>query len=85
MLADDMNVGPVIKALGERVTYSGRRSRAVLTSGRMFSGNWSKLLPYYKYRLLYNLRVLRVRPAMAGRTGRENDANRRYVDGKPVT
>jgi hypothetical protein len=85
MLADDMNVGPVIKAAGERVDYSGRRELAVLTSGRMFSGNWRKLLPYYRYRLLYNLRVLRVRPEVARHTGREKDPVRRYVDGKPVT
>jgi hypothetical protein len=85
MLADDMNVGPVIKAAGKRVAYSGRRKLAVLTSGRMFSGNWRKLLPYYRYRLLYNLRVLRVRPEVARHTGREKDPIRRYVDGKPVS
>jgi hypothetical protein len=84
LVADDMNVGPVVKASGGRIAYSGDRRLRVLTSGRMFSGNWRSLIPYYAYRLAYNLRVLRVRPDAARHTGREKDPIRRYVDGRPV-
>jgi hypothetical protein len=84
MVADDMNVGPVTKAAGGRIAYSGAGDLQVLTSGRMFSGNWRKLLPYYAYRLAYNIRVIRVRPNAARHTGRENDPIRRYVNGRPV-
>ena len=84
MLADEMNVGPTFKAQGHRVAYSGRRQLVVLTSGRMFSGRWVRLLPYFWYRLRYNLRTLPVRQGVAQRTGRENDPVRRYVDNRPV-
>jgi hypothetical protein len=45
------------------VAYSGARERAVLTSGRRFTGGWWKLLRYLRYRLRYNLNVLPVSPA----------------------
>jgi hypothetical protein len=60
-LVDDLNVGPAVKASGGRVAYSGRRSLQVLTSGRKFRGGWRRLARYLRYRLLYNLRVLRAR------------------------
>lgn len=84
LLADEMNVGPTFKRLKGRVAYSGRRRLAVLTSARMFRRGWSGILPYFMYRLRYNLRVLPVRPDVARRTGRENDPIRRYHDNRPV-
>ena len=61
LLTDDMNVGPTIKAAGGRVAYSGSKRHVVLTSGRKFHGGWVKLGRYLGYRLLYNVRVLRLR------------------------
>jgi hypothetical protein len=62
LLIDDLNVGPAVKATGGRVAYAGSRRLQVLTSGRKFKGGWLKLARYLRYRLLYNLRVLRLRP-----------------------
>jgi hypothetical protein len=59
LLADDLNVGPAVKAAGGRVVYSGAPRLQVLTSGRRFRGGWRKLARYLRYRLLYNVRVLR--------------------------
>ncbi|MGH7202579.1 MAG: hypothetical protein ACREJB_18375, partial [Planctomycetaceae bacterium] len=70
--------------LAGRVAYSGRSELAVLTSGRMFRPGWKRILPYFLYRLRYNLRVLPVRNDVARRTGRERDPVRRYVDNRPV-
>jgi hypothetical protein len=78
MLADEMNVGPNMKALGGKVEYSGSHRLVVLTSGRMFSGGWLKLVRYLHYRLKYNVRVLPVRSGVALHTGRERDSVRRY-------
>jgi hypothetical protein len=61
LLIDDLNVGPAVKAAGGRVAYSGARDLHVLTSGRKFRGGWRKLARYLRYRLLYNVRVLRAR------------------------
>lgn len=69
-LADEMNVGPVAKAKGARVAYSGRRELAVLTSGRYLGGDLLGLLRYLWYRLEYNLRVLPVRKDASTRTKR---------------
>ena len=57
-LADDLNVGPALKAAGGHVVYSGARRLRVLTSGRKFQGGWLKLARYLRYRLGYNRRVL---------------------------
>lgn len=85
MLADEMNVGPTFKAAKGKVVYSGAKQLIVLTSGRMFKpGGIGKLYRYFKYRLFYNLRALRVRPNVARYTGRENDPVRRYVNNRPV-
>ncbi len=84
MLADEINVGPTIKACGGSVAYSGQRKLTVLTSGRMFSGGWFKLVRYFAYRLRYNWRVLPVRRNVAAVTGRESDPVRRYVDNRPI-
>jgi hypothetical protein len=59
LLADDLNVGPAVKAAGGRVVYAGGPRLQVLTSGRKFRGGWRKLARYLRYRLLYNVRVLR--------------------------
>lgn len=84
MLADEMNVGPAVKATGGRVAYSGARNLVVYTSGRMFVGGWHQLLRTLRYRLRYNLRVLPISTNAAQRTGRVNDPVRRYVDNRPV-
>lgn len=84
MLADEMNVGPTFKRLRGRVAYSGRRRLRVLTSGRMFRSGWRRMIPYFLYRLRYNLSVLPVRGGVAQRTGRERDPIRRYVENRPV-
>lgn len=83
-LADEMNVGPTFKALKGPVVYSGARRLRVLTSGRMFTARWRRIIPYFTQRLLYNLRVIPVRPGVARRTGREQDPIRRYIDNRPV-
>jgi hypothetical protein len=59
-LSDDLNVGPTFKAHGLRVDYSGNRQLVVLTSGRMFTAGWHKLIRYLLYRLRYNLKILPV-------------------------
>jgi hypothetical protein len=43
----------------------------VLTSGRKFSGGWRRLARYLRYRLLYNVRLIRTRD------GQENPYHRR--------
>jgi hypothetical protein len=60
LLTDDLNVGPAVKAAGGRVAYSGSKRLVVLTSGRKFHGGWVKLGRYLRYRLLYNVRALRL-------------------------
>jgi Glycosyltransferase like family 2 len=59
LLADDLNVGPAVKAAGGRIVYAGSPRLQVLTSGRKFRGGWRRLARYLRYRLLYNVRVLR--------------------------
>lgn len=70
MLADEMNVGPNIKATGGRIAYSGSPELVVLTSGRKIGKGWATLTKYLMYRLKYNLRVLPVRPNAARHTKR---------------
>jgi hypothetical protein len=65
VLIDDLNVGLAVKTSGGSIAYSGERDLRVLTSGRRFKGGWLKLARYLRYRLLYNLRVLPVRPRAA--------------------
>ena len=84
MLADEMNVGPTFKKQGHPVAYSSRREMYVYTSGRMFSPGWLRMIPYYWYRLRYNLRTLPVRVDVAGHTGRESDPVRIYINNQPV-
>lgn len=83
-LADEMNVGPAIKRLKGPVLYSRSPELHVLTSGRMFTARWGRIIPYFTYRLLYNFRVIPVRSGVATRTGRERDPVRRYVNNRPI-
>ena len=83
MLADDLNVGPVVRSLGGQITYNGNRRLRVLTSGRVYRGGWGPLIRYYTYRLRYNLRVLPVSSRAASRTGRVHRSSRYEYDGPP--
>ncbi|MBW2269413.1 MAG: glycosyltransferase [Deltaproteobacteria bacterium] len=83
LLADEMNTGPAFKRAGRRVAYSGASRLRVYTSGRMFKRGLLRKLPYYKYRFLYNLRVLPGGPGVRERSGREKDPVRRYTDNRP--
>lgn len=83
-LADEMNVGPTVKRMEGRVAYGSGKDLTVYTSGRMFSPGWRRMIPYFLYRLRYNLRVLPVRSGVASVTGRENDPVRRYRNNRPV-
>lgn len=73
LLSDDLNVGPTYKAKGLPIAYSGRRQLVVLTSGRVFSGGWLKLIRYLLYRLRYNLKMLPVGPDVTSRLQRGDD------------
>ena len=84
VLADEMNVGPAFKRLVGPVAYGSGKELQVLTSARMFRPGWVSAVPYFLYRLRYNLRVLPVRPGVAHVTGRENDPVRRYRNNRPV-
>lgn len=86
LLADEMNVGPTFKRLKGRVAYGSADALTVYTSGRMFRGRWGwkDILPYFLYRLRYNVRVLPVRRGVAQVTGREDDPVRRYRDNRPI-
>lgn len=83
-LADEMNVGPTMKRERGPVVYGSGTRLTVYTSGRMFQPGWRRMIPYFLYRLRYNLRVLPVRQGVAQVTGRENDPVRRYRDNRPV-
>lgn len=84
MLADEMNVGPTFQRQGHQVAYSPRPNLYVFTSGRMFRPGWYRMIPYFWYRLRYNLRTLPVRRNVSSYTGREADPVRRYIDNRPV-
>lgn len=71
VLADDLNVGPAMKARKGPVAFSSARRLRVFTSGRMFTARWSRIVPYFYYRLRYNLRVLPVKEGAERRTLRE--------------
>lgn len=71
-IADEMNVGPVVKKHGGHVAYSGARDKIVLTSGRYLRGGWRVLARYLNYRIRYNARVLPVRQNVATRTHRKH-------------
>jgi hypothetical protein len=73
LLSDDLNVGPTFKANGDRIDYSGKRQLFVMTSGRVFTGGWRKLIRYLLYRLRYNLKMLPVGQDVTSRIKRGED------------
>jgi hypothetical protein len=73
LLSDDLNVGPTFKAKGFRIDYSGSRELVVLTSGRMFSASWLRVIRYLLYRLRYNLKMLPVGQDVTERIHRGSD------------
>ena len=77
LLSDDLNVGPTFKAHGHRIDYSGNRELVVLTSGRMFSASWRRVIRYLIYRLRYNLKMLPVGQDVTERIHRGSDNVRR--------
>ena len=68
MLADEMNVGPSIKAAKGKIVYSSQRNLRVLTSGKKFERSWYDLFAYLIYRWRYNVNVLPVRTDAAKHT-----------------
>ena len=81
LLSDDLNVGPTFKAYGLPIAYSGKRQLVVLTSGRVFTGGWRKLIRYLLYRLRYNLKMLPVGEDVTSRLQRGDDNIRRVKTG----
>ena len=61
-VGDELSLGPLLRARGHAVAYSGRRARAVVTSGRWMLGGWRRLAGYLRYRLRYNRLALRTDP-----------------------
>ena len=59
----DIQIGPVVKALGKRIAYSGAKEHVVLTSGRFFSNSWKELFAYLIWRIGYYFRVKPTKPA----------------------
>jgi hypothetical protein len=78
MIADELNVGPALVALGARYAYSGDRNLRVLTSARRLRGGWLRLVRYLAYRLAYNVRALPVDDRAADRTRRSRDPRGRW-------
>lgn len=58
-LQADISVGPVVKALGGSVVYTGNRELVVLTSGRYLKPDWRWLVRYLWYRVKFNVSTLR--------------------------
>lgn len=84
-LADDLNIGPAFKAVGVKIVYSSAKELRVLTSGRMFNPRSPyRIYRYFRYRFLYNLRMLPVRNNAHMYTKREKDPVRRYKNNKQV-
>lgn len=84
MLADELNVGPVVKSLGHKIAYTQAKNLRVLTSGRMFKGGWVTLFKYFRYRLRYNLRMIPVGEDTRKRSDRHKAPVRRYINNRPV-
>lgn len=49
----DIHVGPAVKAVGGKISYSGDKELFVLTSGRFFAGGWRELFAYLIWRIGY--------------------------------
>lgn len=59
----DIHIGPVVKAVGGEIAYSGAKNYVVFTSGRFFSNSWKELFSYLIWRVGYYLRVRPTKPA----------------------
>jgi hypothetical protein len=59
----DIHVGPVVRAVGGKIAYSGAKEHFVFTSGRFFSNSWKELFSYLIWRVGYYLRVRPTKPA----------------------
>lgn len=57
VLRSDIQVGPQVKSLGGRISYSGAKDLVVLTSGRYFRGSWHELVSYFRWRVGYYRRI----------------------------
>ncbi len=58
----DIHIGPAVKFIGGKVTYSGAREHFVFTSGRFFSNSWKELFLYLLWRIGYYLRIKPAKP-----------------------
>lgn len=61
----DIHVGPVVKAVGGKIAYSGAKELVVFTSGRFFAPGWKVLIEYLIWRTGYYLRILKMKPKKA--------------------
>jgi hypothetical protein len=77
-LPADFSLGPVLRARGEPVAYSGAARLHVLTSGRYFERGWRELARYLRYRLGYNLAMLRVRAGAGNPDDQQANTGRPY-------
>jgi glycosyltransferase involved in cell wall biosynthesis len=57
----DLHVGPAVKSIGGKITYSGARELVVLTSGRFFAPGWKVLADYLIWRVGYYRRILKMK------------------------
>lgn len=58
----DIHVGPVVKATGGKIAYSGAKELVVYTSGRFFTPGWKVLGEYLVWRMGYYRRILKLKP-----------------------
>ena len=58
----DIHVGPLVKANGGRIAYSGAKEQVVYTSGRFFAPGWKVLVEYLIWRVGYYRRLLKMKP-----------------------
>jgi hypothetical protein len=58
----DLHVGPVVKASGGKIAYSGAKELVVYTSGRFFEPGWKVLVEYLIWRVGYYRRILKMKP-----------------------
>ena len=84
-LAADLNVGLAFKSTGAKIVYAKSDDLQVLTSGRMYNPQGLyKVFRYFRYRLLYNLRVLPVSHNAHIRTKRGHEPVRKYDNNKQI-
>jgi hypothetical protein len=61
----EIQVGPAVKSIGGKISYSGAKDLVVLTSGRFFSQGWKVLITYLIWRIRFYLRVFRMKSKSA--------------------